>query len=981
MGRVYLARDILLDREVALKVSLVSFATLPTSVPNLVVEGQTAALLNHPSIASVYDSGTDTGIHFSIFEYVEGNNLRVVMQLRPAQWRVQDVASILLPLADALDHSHARGVIHSDLKPENICIGLNGSPKILDFGIANRLQSLKRLDSFMGTPAYASPEQTVCGQLDGRSDQYALALIAYELLCGRRPFLETNAPRMLLAHLRDTPPSPTEFRNDLPQDTVLAVMRALEKAPQKRFATCREFAAALLSKMVDTKSGGVFEKQTDVHITETQTESLVAKILAGALEAEGYRCWYYQRDALPGIPLNRQVRDSLQRTRGVLLLISRHSMDSQAFADEVMEAHQLGRPHLPILVDMSLEEFESRPPVWRAALGSATVIEFHRNYLESLLQRLCRSLQWLEVFPHETPRKVAEVKKGSASQIWATDSNQIDNKDLPRIVFRNQVINDYLNRPNKYFLSATKGLGKTLLIKYKRHLITQQADNQRTICMIPSGQPYLDFMSEMKLLSQQYEAQLSDLSFCKRLWGTALRISVLSNHHGLVAEDQQFELDAFPQRIRRWLRGAHVEPTVAFKELTNLPLSEVNRLIDRTENFLDEQIRNVHAATYVFIDKVDQAVRHLSRRAWIQIQAGLIEAAWDMMSANSHIKVYATIRQEAFANFQSDIKTNLLGATAMLRYSENDLRMLLNQLTGCYEGVDSFQTFVGVNVIKHPCRAFPEDSFEFLKRYTFGRPRDFVAIASELSSAQHSLDERKYCDVIRNTSAGGLVPSLFDENRVFLDCLFDPENQSRFFGLLRTNILTRKQAIDISKQFNGLSPCDSFEFDEESPEIFHPFQDLFLTGLLGVIKRNDQDQYHQRFRQPDDLLNAASASDLPTSSHYLVHPALSEYIQKCKFASNYRIIQHILIGENASWHSFDPIVLQIELAMEQVADIKLRGQLHQRLAEGKALKLSVHSHSLRADLESIREWRELMERLDSDGYDDVVLWFDELLEA
>jgi len=180
--------------------------------------------------------------------------------------------------------------------------------------------------------------------------------------------------------------------------------------------------------------------------------------------------------------------------------------------------------------------------------------------------------------------------------------------------------------------------------------------------------------------------------------------------------------------------------------------------------------------------------------------------------------------------------------------------------------------------------------------------------------------------------------------------------------------------------------------DTKSGGVFEKQTNIYITEtqteslvakiLAGALEAEGyRCWYHQRFRQPDDLLNAASASDLPTSSHYLVHPALSEYIQKCKFASNYRIIQYILIGENASWHSFDPIILQIELAMEQVADIKLRGQLHQRLAEGKALKLSVQPHSLLADLESIREWRELMERLDSDGYDDVVLWFDELLEA
>lgn len=980
MGRVFLARDPVLGRDVALKVNLAGAASNAAQSPDLAEEGKLAALVNHPSIASVYHSGVHDGRPFTIFEYVDGSNLRQAMNQRPPIWPVEDVLAILTDLADALDFAHARGVVHSDLKPENICLAASGIPKVLDFGIATKLNEGARGDYFRGTPAYASPEQANCRLLDGRSDQYALALIVFELLCGRRPFLESDAVRMLQAHMHQTPPSVSEFRQDMSIEACVALMRALDKEPKNRFATCREFAAAFEASLTKKDSGTAYERRTDVHITETQTESLVAKLLASALEGEGYRAWYYQRDALPGIPLSRQVRDSMRGTRVVLLLISRNSLGNPAFADEVMAANQIGRPFLPILVDMSLEEFEGRPPTWRAALGSATVIEYRRGNLESVLQRLCRSLEMFGVLPGLPPEKLTETKKPSSAQAWATDSNQIDNRDLQRVVFQNQVINDYLSRPNKYFLSATKGLGKTLLMKYKRHLMTQQAETQRALCLIPSGQPYLDFMSEMKQLSRHYDTQLSDLSFSKRLWCAALRISVISHFAGLIEEDQLFELKVFPQRIQRWLRGASVEPTVAFKELTNLPVSDVNRLIDNTENFLDEQIRSVHAGTMVFIDKVDQAVRHLSRGAWIHIQAGLIEAAWDLMSANSHIKVFASIRQEAFANFQSDIKANLFGATTMLRYSEDELRSLMDQLTACYEGVDGFQAFAGVNVIKHPRRPFPEDSFEYLKRFTFGRPRDFVAIAAELSASQSSLDERSYCELIRQTSALGLVPSLFDENRVFLDCLFERENQAHFLGLLRTNIMTREQAIRISRQFNGLPSDLADGFDEESAEIFHPFRDLFLAGLLGVVKRNDQDLQFQRFRQPDDNLGA-SANDLPKSSHYFIHPALSEYIQQSRPSSEYRIIQQILIGENAPWYPFDPIIFQIELALEGVEDLDVRGFVQDMMAEAKVAKLSANPRSLRVEMDSSRRWRDLIRCLTTNGYDDVVLWFEELLDS
>ena len=984
MGRVYLARDPVLGRDVALKVSLATAPSNLLGAPSLIEEGQMTALVSHPSIASVYDSGTHNGKPFTIFEYVDGSNLRTVMRQRPPQWPVEDVASVLRTLAEALDYAHARGIIHGDLKPENICLAANGLPKVLDFGMATRVNAGVRPERFMGTPAYASPEQAQCKILDGRSDQYSLANVIFELLCGRRVFLEPDAIKMLGAHAHHASPSAAEFRSDLPADTVAAVARALSKDPKDRFSTCREFAAAFDATILDVGDGAAFEQRTDIHITATQTESLVAKLLANALESSGYLAWYYQRDALPGIPLNRQVRESMRATRVALLLISRSSMGSKAITDEVIQANQLGRPFMPILIDMSLEEFEAHPPAWRAALGSATIVEYRRSNLESVLQRLHRSLQLLEVFPSKssTPNqriKATETRKTPATQTWATDSNQIENRDLQRVVFRNQVIENYLSRPNKYFLSGTKGLGKTMLMKFKRHLMTNDVDGQRVGCLIPSGQPFLDFMSEMKLLSKNYDAQLSDLSFCKRLWSAALRISILSHHPDLVPQTQHFELKAFPQRIEHWLRGATVEPTVAFKELTNLPVGDVNRLIDNTENFLDKQVRSVRASTMVFIDKVDQAVRHLSRGSWIHIQAGLIEAAWDLMSANSHIKVFASIRQEAFSNFQSDIKANLLGATTMLRYSEDELRTLMDHLTACYEGVDGFQTFVGVNVIKHPRRPFPEDSFEFLKRFTFGRPRDFVAIAAELSTSRDSLDEQRYCEVIRQTSSLALVPSLFDENKVFLDCLFDRDNQAHFLGLLRTNIMTREQAISISRQFNGMPTLQSCDFDEESSEIFHPFRDLFLTGLLGVVKRNDQDVQYQRFRQPDDALST-STSDLPKSSHYFIHPALSEYIQQSRLSNHYRIIQQILVGEHAPWQPFDPIILQIELALEGVADLEKRVLVQEMLAEAKVAKLSTNPRSIRAEMNSSKKWLELVHGSTRGGYEDVVLWFDELMD-
>ena len=975
MGCVFLAHDQTLKRDVALKVQLREFPA--EEELDAVREARLAAKL-HDGIATVFDHGVHAGKPFTIFEYVPGDDLRTVMAT-DSVWSVESVCRILEPLADALDSAHARGVIHRDLKPENICLTPSRTPKILDFGIAKDLKTDSANATFRGTPAYASPEQAGCRPADARSDQYALGLIVFELLAGHRPFDEDDPLMLLHMHEFQAPPDLISVGVDVSPAVSEVVMKVLEKQPEKRFATCREFSSALIDA-----SKGVGNKEellatSDVHISETSSESLVARQLANGLETRGFSSWYYQRDALPGIPLARQVHDSLHASHAALLLISRASLASGDFAEEVLAAHRLRRPCLPVLVDISLEEFQSHQPVWRSALGNAAVIELRHDDISKTLARMESALQQLGITASRSRGQERPKKPTANAQIWATDANQIEINELDRIVFRNEVIDEFLNRKNKYFISATKGLGKTLLLTFKRQLLTQRTEVEESISCVPKGRPYLDFMSEMKSLSARYEKPLSDLSTCKRIWGAALRISILSHHESLLTEDLYFELEPFPQRVQRWLKGSNVEPTVVFKELTNLAIGDVNRLIDDTENFLDEQIRRVNGSTLVFIDKVDQAVRRMGRDAWINIQAGLIEAAWDMMSANSHIKVYASIRQEAFANYESDIKSNLLGATTGLRYSDKDLGKLVDQLSGCYEGVTDFKDFVGVNVIKHARRPFPEDSFGFLRRHTLGRPRDFVAIASELSANRSSLDERKYCDIIRKISAMGLVANVFDEMQVFLDCLQKKTTRLDFLAQLPANIITREAAVSQSARFNGLPEDSLWHFDEDSPDIFHPFRDLFLTGLLGVVQRDEEDRETQRFRQPEDVLSE-TMRDLPQSRHYLIHPALSEYVQQHRPSSSYRIVQHVLVGENAAWYSFDDTIYQIESELSKVEDVSLRNSVHLLLAQAKTILLSAQPKNLRIEMDASTAWLSVRDKLLNAGHEDVILWIEELIK-
>jgi hypothetical protein len=419
---------------------------------------------------------------------------------------------------------------------------------------------------------------------------------------------------------------------------------------------------------------------------------------------------------------------------------------------------------------------------------------------------------------------------------------------------------------------------------------------------------------------------------------------------------------------------------VVFKELTALRVSELNRLIDSTENFLDQKMRQIHGGACFFIDKVDQAIRHLSRDAWIAVQAGLIEAAWETMNANSHLKVFASIRQEAFANYDSDIKSNLFAATTNLNYSDEELEALLDQLAQCYEGRRSFADFLGLNVVRHGRRPAPEDSFQYVRRHTCGRPRDLVAIASEVSSRRSALNEKRLREIVRQTSSSVVVSNIFDEVRVFLNCLCDRDARLRFFSGVPTNILEKSEAIRVCEEFNGLEPGSIELFGEDSSAIFHPFRDLYFAGLLGVIQYDPELGITiQRFRRPHDSLTH-EATELPDSPYFLLHPALDTFIRTQRTRKPFLQFQHIPVGDNLLWESYYPTVMQVERQLQRFSDHSFVDVAHKFVKRVQSLITAGRQPFARAEVETSNEWRTLCEYQSQDAYAEAVFWLEELLK-
>jgi tetratricopeptide (TPR) repeat protein/TolB-like protein/predicted Ser/Thr protein kinase len=249
MGAVYLARDKTLDRHVAIKVVAAEVASSPVLRERFLQEARVVARLRHPGIVTVYSAGDAGGQLYFAMEFVRGESLRELIQ-REGKVAPERATEILREMAMALDYAHSHGVIHRDVKPENVLIDQDsGRAMLTDFGVARALErdgSLTGTGVVLGSPRYMSPEQAT-GEttLDGRADLYSLGLVGYEMIMGRPVVDGATAASMLVKHLTETPVSLSEAAPDVPPNYSAAVDRALVKAPEQRWSTGREMAQAL----------------------------------------------------------------------------------------------------------------------------------------------------------------------------------------------------------------------------------------------------------------------------------------------------------------------------------------------------------------------------------------------------------------------------------------------------------------------------------------------------------------------------------------------------------------------------------------------------------------------------------------------------------------------------------------------------------------------------------------------------------------
>ena len=281
MATVYLAHDLRYGRQVAFKILRPDLA-LMLGRERFLREIQLTALLQHPHVLPVFDSGETDGQLWFTMPYAEGDSLRARLD-RERQLPIETALRVAREVADALEYAHARGVVHRDIKPENILFS-GDHALVADFGIARAIDTLesRRLTETgtgVGTPQYMSPEQSMGEKdVDGRSDLYALASVLYEMLAGEPPFIGANAQAIIAKRLSQAVPSVRTLRETVPASVDRAISIALAKAPADRFGSTREFAAALAAEPSDTVSVPLHARSPRPHLRHLVMAAAVAVV-------------------------------------------------------------------------------------------------------------------------------------------------------------------------------------------------------------------------------------------------------------------------------------------------------------------------------------------------------------------------------------------------------------------------------------------------------------------------------------------------------------------------------------------------------------------------------------------------------------------------------------------------------------------------------------------------------------------------------
>jgi hypothetical protein len=504
---------------------------------------------------------------------------------------------------------------------------------------------------------------------------------------------------------------------------------------------------------------------------------------------------------------------------------------------------------------------------------------------------------------------------------WSVDG-QFADADYRDFVFTNPAIEKFLEGHGQFIVVASKGMGKTLLMRLKRDRI--QAANP-SILVIPQDSPS-DYVNLAGTYEKGILASMTKQTFWEDMWKLAIQASILLNFPHNLTEEQKAATESelkridLPGDLRDSLIAAfrgdfhlHKTPSSILSMLLFCSTTKLERLRAGAPQVLyDLLVRHVHSACFVFIDSFDQAIESFlpgDLEAWSAAQNGLLRAAWHISRHNQHVKVYATIRQEAYASFDGAERNNIKGSVLLLKYSKEDLRSLLQKAIAHYEGLATIEEFVGLPKIYNEYVKQDEPVFDYVYRHLINVPRWFAILGGRLSEQlergpdaghkEYEMRQENVRNIVNNVSAELAKDYLCSEMKLFFRGV-DPQEMARqLFSRVHSTVLSYTNVDHLSHFLTA-----EYHWN-------HPFSLLYNLGLLGLVQpKPGSTTRYQVFKKPYEF-EWGFKNVLPEDKQapYLLHPALHFLITKmnpnCRFS-------RVLLGDEVPWTAKNDAVIKRE---------------------------------------------------------------------
>jgi len=384
MALVYRAHDILLNRNVAIKVLRSQFVHDEEFIRRFRREAQSAASLSHPNVVSIYDVGQEDEIHYIVMEYIEGKNLNEIIKER-APLQVDESVRIASQICDALDHAHQNQIIHRDIKPHNILIGRNGRVKVTDFGIARAVTSttITQTGSVVGSVHYFSPEHAKGVTTGEKSDLYSLGIVLYQMLTGSLPFLGESPISIALKHLQEDFEEPKKLNPLIPQSVENVILKSMRKNPEERYHSAKEMLQDLETCLLPERRS---ESKVDFHDEYDEDKTRIIPAIK-PLQRGGSRNAISERtqrdeEEFPVAAKGKKKWVSPTLWIGLTLLLLVAMFGVVWYVKSMLDVPEVA---VPYVVNMPIEEAKQKLSEVGLIVEDPIITEYNPNYAEGIV--------------------------------------------------------------------------------------------------------------------------------------------------------------------------------------------------------------------------------------------------------------------------------------------------------------------------------------------------------------------------------------------------------------------------------------------------------------------------------------------------------------------------------------------------------------------------------------------------------------------